>query len=465
MIKRKSQILQIFTFNLILLSIIFSYSLSANTENKSRFEHLELFNKVLNLIEGQYYREVDTEKLIQGAIKGMMSTLDPHSAFLDKDLFEKMNEDTKGEFGGLGIEVQQKDGLIVIIRVIEETPAARAKIKPGDKIVEINLESALGLTLDESVEKMRGSAKSKIKLGIIRSGVDGIKQYDLVREVIKVKPVKAKVIDNSIIYIRLITFQKRSAESIVEEIKEFRKKNKDLTGIILDLRSNPGGLLDEAVDVASIFLRDGVVVSTEERDPKNKKIHYVKKNIHKEFDAPLAVLINGSSASASEIVAGALQDHKRGIIMGSRSFGKGSVQTVARVDDSNGIKMTTAQYMTPSNKKIQAIGIIPDILIADYDSTGLDKAKLLDQYVREVDLKNHLSATKETEEEKNLRLEIEKEDRKVRVERLRMAKKQKEKVEQEEEVTEVEEEGSEDFPVKQAANYLKSFKVLKAIVQ
>ena len=450
---------------IICTAIQLAYSDIALANQKSRFEHLELFNKVLNLIEGQYYRDVDTEKLIQGAIKGMMGTLDPHSSFLEKDLFEKMTEDTKGEFGGLGIEVQQKDGLIVIIRVIEGTPAARAKIKPGDKIVEINMESALGLTLEESVEKMRGSAKSKIKLGLIRPGVEGIKQYDLTREVIKIKPVKTKVIDESIIYIRLITFQKRSAESIVEEIKGFRKGKKDLTGIILDLRSNPGGLLDEAVDVASIFLRDGVIVSTEERDPKNKKIHYVKKNIHKEFDAPLAVLINGSSASASEIVAGALQDHKRAVVMGSRSFGKGSVQTVARVDDANGIKMTTAQYMTPNNRKIQAIGIVPDIMIPDYDSSSLNKARIFDQYVREVDLRNHLSATKETEEEKSLRLEMEKEDRKKRIERLKKAQSQKEKNKQSDVENGGDDEGSDDFPVQQAVNYLKSFKVLKAIAQ
>lgn len=402
--------------------VIQSSLLASPATDKSRFEKLELFNKVLHLIETQYYRDVDTEKLVDGALKGMLGTLDPHSTFLDKKIFSKMQEETKGEYGGLGIEVTQKDGVLVVITPIEDTPAFKAGIKPGDKIVEINHESTLGITLEEAVEKMKGELGAAINLGIMRTGEKEIRYFSVKREIIKTKPVKSYVMNNFIL-VRLNQFQKDSAEYIIKAIKKHRSELKNnVEGIILDLRSNPGGLLDEAVNVSSIFLKDGVVVSTEGRDPKNKEIRYVKKSGHKELNVPLVVLMNGSSASASEIVAGALQDHKRALIIGTQSFGKGSVQTISQLTEDQGLKLTIAQYMTASGRKIQAIGIKPDVEILPAEGDWLKENLLDDGYIREADLRNHLTATIETAEEKAQRLEREKLQRERRIERSKLSR-------------------------------------------
>jgi carboxyl-terminal processing protease len=432
---------------------------------KSRFEQLELFNKVLYLIESQYYREVDTSKLIEGAIKGMMDTLDPHSAFLNNDVFEKMQSDTSGEFGGLGIEVTQKDGHIIIITPIDDTPAYRAGIKPQDKIVEIDHESILGLSLDDTVEKMRGKAGAKIHLGISRKGVEGIKHFEITREIIKVKPVKAELLKDGYAYLRLTQFQRRSAESIIEEYKKMQDKMKStggIRGIILDLRSNPGGLLDQAVDVSSIFLKDGIVVSTESRDKNNKDIRYVKKTGFKDLETPMIVLVNGSSASASEIVAGALQDQKRAIVAGQQSFGKGSVQTVAQIDDTAGVKLTIAQYMTPSGKKIQAVGIKPDVELDEVASSDFEKIIKDSNPIREKDLKNHLTATIETKEEKIERESKAKEERNARISRMKDAAKKSDKSSEEEEIFK-KFDPQQDFQVLQAIKILQSLSVYKQI--
>tara|TARA_B100001971_G_scaffold215195_1_gene260360 strand:+ start:190554 stop:191927 length:1374 start_codon:yes stop_codon:yes gene_type:complete len=447
---------------LFLLTLITLSSVSFAAPKKSRFEELELFNNVLHLIDKSYYREVDTNKLIEGAIKGMMDTLDPHSAYLNKEYFKKMQDDTDGEFGGLGIEVTQKDGVIYVVTPIDDTPAFKAGIKPKDKIVEINHESILGFTLDEAVDKMKGKIGSKIHLGIVREGEKGVKHFDVKREKIKITPVKSFLVEDNYAFIRLTQFQRKAASSIEKALKKLKKQAKKkggIKGIILDLRSNPGGLLNQAVDVSSLFLKDGIVVSTEHRDPNQKEIHYVKKSSYKDLETPLVVLVNGASASASEIVAGALQDHKRAIIMGTRTFGKGSVQSVVQIDKDNGVKLTIAQYMTPTSRKIQAIGIVPDVKLSDIDGDLVKNAILDDKFLREKDLRNHLTATIETKEEKALRLEEEKKARIKRAQRIKERSSKKKKDSKDDIFRKYD--PNEDYQVLQAINYLKSFRVFK----
>ncbi len=434
-------------------------------KDKSRFEKLELFNKVLYLIESQYYRPVDTEKLIQGAIKGMMTTLDPHSSFLDKKVFSKMQEDTQGEFGGLGIEVSHKDGVIVVITPIDDTPAYKAGIKAGDKIVEIDHESTLGITLEEAVDKMRGKPGSKITVGISREGVEGIKRFTLKRKKIKVSAVKSELIQEEFAYVRLTQFQKDAGKGIAKALKALNKKakNKKVKGIVLDLRSNPGGLLDEAVNVSSIFLKDGIVVSTEARDPKQKEIRYVKKTGYKDLETPVAVLINGASASASEIVAGALQDYKRAIIVGTQSFGKGSVQSIAKIDEEKGVKLTIAQYMTPKDRKIQAVGIKPDILVSEYEGVWVSDHEKESRFIREKDLRNHLTATIETPEEKKAREAKEKEERLQRIAEIKERRRNKGKTGDKDDKDRPEGPG-EDYQVLQAVKHLKTISISKTLL-
>ena len=426
------------------------------SKGNSRFSTLELFNKVLFIIEHQYYRPVDAEKLIDGAINGMVQTLDPHSTFLDEEQYSKLEEDTSGEFAGIGIEVASKDGVMIIMAVLDDTPAYRAQLHPGDKIIEINHESLLGLNLAQVMEKMRGPVKSKFSLGILREGSPGILNFELERELIKVKAVKAEILQDDFLFTRLGQFQKDVGEELSNAItKAQKKRTTPLKGIILDLRSNPGGLLDEAVNVASIFLKDGVVVSIGPRDEKAKEIRYVKKTGFKELELPVVVLVNGASASASEIVAGALQDHQRAIIMGQTTFGKGSVQTVMKIDDKRGIKLTIAQYMTPKGRRIQALGIKPDI---EFDQIAAAYNPFGQFFVREMDLRNHLTATEETPEEKAHREALEKQDRQLRMNNMQNA--QKQKTERENEVSGPYQ-PQQDYQVLQAINYLKSFAVFK----
>lgn len=449
------------TWKLKLVILVMLISQSSMAVTKSRFEELELFNKVLYLIENQYYRKVDTNKLIEGALKGMMDTLDPHSAFLNKEFFKKMQNDTDGEFGGLGIEVTLKDGVIYVVTPIDDTPAFRAGIKSRDKIVQIDHDPVMGLTLDEAIDRMKGKKGSKIHLGIVREGVKEIKHFVIKRETIRIKPVKSELLQDNFAYIRLTQFQRRAASSIEKSIKNLKKQAKKdggVKGIILDLRSNPGGLLDQAVDVSSLFLKEGVVVSTEARDPSNKDIRYVKKTGYKDLETPIVVLVNGASASASEIVAGALQDHKRALIMGTQTFGKGSVQTVATIDPKGeyGLKLTIAQYMTPKNRKIQAIGIVPDVKLANYNLKELEKNEQGREYLREKDLRNHLTATIESEEEKKQREANEKKERLARMKKIKQRKNEGKSKD-----IFVRYMPSEDYQVMQAINYLKSYKIFK----
>lgn len=429
----------------------------------SRYEKLELFSKIMYLIETQYYREVDPKRLLHGAIRGMMQTLDPHSAFLDEEVFTKIQEDTKGEFGGLGIEVTMREGVLIVITPIDDTPAFRAGIKAGDRIVEIDHENMVGATLEEAVEKMRGKAGSKIKLGISREGAEGILYFEIKREVIKVEPVKAELVEDQYLVIRLSQFQRRSTEAVIKALKKYRRqaeKHGGLQGLILDLRSNPGGLLDEAVSLSSLFMNEGIVVQTEGRKPEHREVRHVIQTGHKELELPIVVLINGSSASASEIVAGALQDSRRAIILGSRSFGKGSVQTVARVDEKQGVKLTVAQYLTPLGRRIQAKGIEPDVKVPEVEGAWVEEEMIERQFVREEDLRNHLTATIETPEEEAQRIEREKSIRAERAERLERLRKKRESSE-EKSAVQSPRKAEEDYQVIQAIRFLKASEIFQ----
>lgn len=443
----------------IILFAISVHVLAEKAPKQSKYEHLDLFSRVLDIVEKQYYRNVNMEKLMEGAIRGILQTLDPHSRYLDKEALKKMKSDTSGKFGGLGVEVTSQDGVIIVITPIEGTPAFNAGIKNGDKIVEIEGESIQGIGLEDAVEKMRGKPGSKVNIGLLRRGGEKIEQISLTRKIVRIRPVKSELLQKKYAYIRLTQFQSESSKYVREHLKRLTKKAKTLHGIVFDLRSNPGGLLDEAVKVSSIFLKEGIVVSTEARDPKQKEVRMVLKDGFKDIKTPLVVLINGASASASEIVAGALKDHGRAIIMGGQSFGKGSVQTVLDLTEDKGLKLTIQQYMTPRGGKIQAKGITPDITIPEFDENWSEKVEDGPVYLREQDLRNHLSATIETPEEKKLRIERKKRQRLQRQKRIKREQMQREGKPGEKRAHDLPRvfDPKADFQVYSAINHLKSF--------
>jgi carboxyl-terminal processing protease len=350
---------------LIIIVIISSIVLSTKlyAEKDSTYEHLNNLAKAIAIIQENYVTDVDLQKLVYGAIQGMLADLDPHSSFLTPELYEEFKVETEGEFGGLGITISIKDNLLTIIAPLEDTPAYKAGLKSGDIIVKINDVVTSGMTLEEAVKKMRGEPNTKVKLTIFRNGQD--KPFDIVltREIIKIKSVKAKTYGD-IGYIRLIQFKNRSTEELISAIKKLENKNK-LKGIILDLRNNPGGLLAEAIKTASIFLDKGkTVVFTKDRNKVEQ--HFKTENMNfRLLNIPVVLLVNSGSASASEIVAGAMQDYKRSLIVGTQTFGKASVQTVIPMPDKSAIKLTTALYYTPNGRSIQGVGIKPDVLVPE----------------------------------------------------------------------------------------------------
>ena len=344
-----------------LVSFLFIFPILVFADEKEDvYKHLNLFGEAFEKIKNNYVEEVEVKDLIESAIEGMLNSLDPHSTFLNTDELNELKIQTKGEFGGLGIEVTLENGLVKVISPIDDTPAERAGIKSGDLITHIDGEAVMGLSLSEAVSLMRGKVGSKINLTIKRR--DQSLKIDIVRAIIELKSVKYRLEDN-IGYIRVSSFNQKVDEEIKKAIKKMQGNNKnEIVGYVLDLRNNPGGLLDQAVNVTDIFLSRGEIVSTRGRKKSDgSRYNAVKNDL---IDGlPLVVLINQGSASASEIVAGALQDHKRAIIMGTKSFGKGSVQTILPSGENVAIKLTTARYYTPSGKSIQKTGIDPDILV------------------------------------------------------------------------------------------------------
>ena len=348
-----------FKFLTYLFLVFLNFSDAKAEDDKEVYKHLNLFGEAFEKIKNNYVEEVSSKELVEAAIEGMLGSLDPHSTFLNTDELKELKVQTKGEFGGLGIEVTLENGFVKVISPIDDTPASRAGILAGDLITHLDDEPVLGMTLSEAVSIMRGKAGSKIKLTVNREENQTL-QIVITRAVIELKAVKAKILNN-IAYIRVSSFNQKVDTQIIKAISKFKKNNK-IIGYVLDLRNNPGGLLDQAVNVTDIFLDRGEIVSTRGRFERDgSRFNAIKTDLTDGL--PLVVLINQGSASASEIVAGALQDHKRAIIMGTKSFGKGSVQTILPSGENVALKLTTAKYYTPLGRSIQKTGIDPDILV------------------------------------------------------------------------------------------------------
>jgi len=438
-------------------SMQFSAMAYKQTSAPLPLEELRQLADVFGLIKSDYVEPVDDKKLLTEAISGMVASLDPHSAYLDKKALKELREGTQGRFVGLGIEVGTEDGYVKVISPIEDTPAFRAGLKPGDLITRLDGVSVKDMTLDEAVKRMRGEPNTKITLTVARKDESKPLMFTIVREEIHVKSVKAKVIEPGYIWLRVAQFQEPTVSDLVKKINSMYAQNPNIKGLVLDLRNDPGGILPGAIGVASVFLpKDVVVVSTNGQLAESKMTYYARRQDYAVRQlggdplaklpeqikkVPMVVLVNTGSASASEIVAGALQDHKRATILGTQSFGKGSVQTIRQISADTAVKLTTARYYTPSGRSIQARGIVPDLMVQEtVDGDGLNGFRL-----READLAKHLSnGTDKEGPEKDRQMSPEEEQR-----LLQTAKKYKP----------LEYGGKDDFQLAQAINHLKGLPV------
>lgn len=349
-------------FFIIFLSLIFS-NLSFSANKESIYDKIDLFSEVLDKVNNEYVEEIDHSEAMDAAINGVLQSLDPYSAYMSPEIFKEMLTETSGEFGGLGIEVGMEFGVVKVISPIDNTPAEEAGVKAGDYIVKINDIQVQGKTLTEAVELMRGPVGSTIKITVRRRNVKKAIIFNITREIIKIESVKSKIIEDTVGYIRLTSFNENSADQIKEKIKELRQ-NKKIEKYILDLRNNPGGLLSQAIKISDFFLNNGEIVSTKSRKKKENRKWFARKGDIIDGET-LIVLINYGSASAAEIVAGALKDHKRAILIGEKSFGKGSVQSIIPLKNKGAIRLTISKYYLPSGKSISEVGITPDIEIAE----------------------------------------------------------------------------------------------------
>lgn len=371
---------------------VFAFKQSVDEHQALPLEHLQKFTEVYARIQEDYVETPDGKEMMNNAIRGMLSGLDPHSDYLDEESFKELQVGTSGEFGGLGIEVGMEDGFVKVISPIDDTPAQRAGLEAGDLIIRLDDKPVKGMTLNDAVKIMRGKPGEAIKLLVVREGKDKPFTVSVTRDIIKVESVKSRMLEDGYGYLRISSFQSRTTETLIEALDKLKKENKgNLKGIVLDLRNNPGGVLNAAVGVSDAFLNDGKIVYTEGR-VEDAKMEYNARAGDEIDNAPIVVLVNQGSASASEIVAGALQDHKRALILGQKTFGKGSVQTVLPLDEKTALKLTTARYFTPNGRSIQADGIHPDIeiqqlkLADDEENDGETIAPL-----SEKDFEKHLS--------------------------------------------------------------------------
>ena len=359
------------------------------------YENLQTFTNILAIVQKNYVEDVTTEQLVEGAINGMLTSLDPHSAYLTPELYKELQVDTKGSFGGLGIEITVRNGVLTVVSPIEDTPAYRAGVKAGDQVIKIDGEFTKDMTLVEAVKKMRGPKGSKVVLSLKREGVNSLIDVSMLREVIKIQSVKSKWLDKGYGYIRLTQFQERSANDVERALEGWSREGA-IEGIVLDLRNDPGGLLTQAVKVSDLFLDSGMIVYTDGRLENQKQKYFARRpGSYTEF--PMVVLVNGGTASASEIVAGALQDHKRAVILGTTTFGKGSVQTILPLDDNSALRLTTARYYTPSGRSIQATGIVPDIVMDNVMMARVGEGSKHSAGLREANLPRHFENKKRGE--------------------------------------------------------------------
>ena len=354
------------------------------------FEGLKTFSEVYGRIQQDYVEPVTDDKLLEDAIRGMLSGLDPHSTYLDQEQYNELKVGTTGQFGGLGIEVGMENGFVKVIAPIDDTPAFHAGVKAGDLIIRLDEKPVKGMSLSDAVKMMRGEPGSPIVLTVVREGVEQPLKITIVRDIIKIKSVKSRILEDGYGYLRITSFQSKTGDNMVEAIDEMKKKGA-LKGLVLDLRNNPGGVLNAAVAVSDAFLESGLIVYTDGR-VEDAKMRFSATPHDIIGGAPIVVLINGGSASASEIVAGALQDHKRAVIMGEKTFGKGSVQTILPTSNGGAVKLTTARYYTPSGRSIQAEGITPDVSISRVKLEQAAKSEFAP--IKEADLTDHLSNDK-----------------------------------------------------------------------
>ncbi|MBF0126767.1 MAG: S41 family peptidase [Magnetococcales bacterium] len=450
------------------------------------YEKLRVFSEVYSLIKQNYVEEVDEKSILYGAIQGMLKTLDPHSSFLTPENFKEMRVDTQGEFGGLGIEISRDDRGVRVVSPIEDTPAYRAGMKAGDIIVKIDNVNSVDMDLLEAVKKMRGKPGSKITLTVVRKGETKPLTFNIIRAIIKIRSVKWREESGGIGYVRVIQFNEQTQPLLETALSELTQKSEGgkLKGLVLDLRNDPGGLLDQAVSVSDAFLDEGRIVYTKGRIP-GKDMSFDAQEGDLTKGSPIVVLINGGSASASEIVAGALQDHHRAVIMGTASFGKGSVQTIIPLADGSGLRLTTAQYYTPNGRSIQAKGIVPDILVEDLDV----KDKKSQHRPKEADLKGHLqnadpdqkaseateekqepdqTPKQEMEQNKNKGKELEKEpepEAEPEAEPDKNKKKDGANTEPEAEQDTVTGHSKQDYQLQRALDLLKGFQVLESRIK
>jgi len=400
------------TFVLMFAALLIFLTTSAGAEitqqeRETTYKQLEIFSNVLSILQENYVEEIDTEEVLNGAVRGLLFSLDPHSSYLPPDNFKELQEETRGSFSGIGIEVTIKNDLLTIVSPIADTPADRAGLKANDLIIEINGTKSKNMGPYEAIKQLRGTPGTEVTISIHREGWKSLKDFTITRELIPLQSVKAEFLSPGFVYVRITNFQSHTFRDFKTKLQKLKKKH-PIDGMVLDLRNNPGGLFLQSVSISDYFLDDGLIVYTKGRR-KDQNTTFNAHSTGEEKLYPLVVLVNEGSASASEIVAGAIQAHKRGIIVGTQTFGKGSVQTIIPLPDGAGLRMTTARYYTPDNRSIQALGITPDVVVPFVPCAPPAKEKKKRKFIKEINLKNHLlssDAKKEvTENDMDTKLE------------------------------------------------------------